>query len=511
MNQVKYPIGLQDFEKIRENGFLYVDKTQLIHQLILGGTYYFLSRPRRFGKSLLLSTLKSIFAGKKQLFKGLWIEDQWDWNQRYSIIHFKFSSLSYHELGLRKALSAEILAIGNTFSINIEAQDLKGQIKNLLEKAAVQHKVVLLIDEYDKPIIDFLEDQKLASENHQILKEFFSVLKDADPQLAFVLITGVSKFSKVSIFSDLNNLNDITLHPQFATLTGITHEELNQYFEPRIQELALQTNTIRDHIKAWYNGYSWDGMHFVYNPFSLLRFMDTGVLTNYWFETGTPTFLVKMVRQAGIYQFNEADFVSLIFLSSFEPENLEYLPLLFQTGYLTFSEVNFTEGWCKLRFPNQEVKASFEQLLLGEFIHRPKEGLPTVLSIRQALLANDIPSVMAQINASFSSIPAELWRGATELHYHALVHLVFNLLGNYLRSEVHSSLGRCDALVETPSHVYAFEFKLDETAALALAQIEEKAYLGPYLTDPRVKVAIGVNFSKEMRKIAQFLTKELSA
>jgi Predicted AAA-ATPase/PD-(D/E)XK nuclease superfamily len=369
---------------------------------------------------------------------------------------------------------------------------------------------VILIDEYDKPIIDFLEDQKQASDNHQILKEFFSVLKDADPQLAFVLITGVSKFSKVSIFSDLNNLNDITLHPQFATLTGITPEELDHYFEPRIQELSSSSAAIRNDIKAWYNGYSWDGIHFVYNPFSLLRFMDTGVLTNYWFETGTPTFLVKMVRQAGIYHFNEADFVSLLFLSSFEPDNLEYLPLLFQTGYLTFAEVNFTEGWCKLRFPNQEVKASFEQLLLGEFIHRPKEGLPTVLSIRQALLTNDIPNVMAQINASFSSIPAELWRGATELHYHALVHLVFNLLSNYLRSEVHSALGRCDAVAETPSHVYAFEFKLDVSAELALAQIEEKAYLAPYLTDPRIKVAVGVNFSKEKRKIEQFLIKEMT-
>jgi hypothetical protein len=511
MASLTYPIGIQDFRKIRKGVYHYVDKTQLIYRLLTQGNYYFLSRPRRFGKSLLLSTIKEIYSGSQDLFQGLWIAEHWDWQRSNPVIHLKFAKSDYQGLGLAQAIANELDKSAEELGLSLSKATFKERFEELLQKTSqTLGRVVLLIDEYDKPIVDYLEEPDQAKANRAVLKQFYSVLKDADPQLELVFITGVSKFSKVSIFSDLNNLNDLTLHPQYSTLLGITPEELEQYFGDVLTQMETKTPDVRSWVRRMYNGYSWDGQHRVYNPFSILNFMSSSSLRNYWFETGTPTFLIELMRKVGRFVWNEDEFVALLDLASFDLEQIDPATILFQTGYLSITEISEPEGWCKLNYPNQEVRASLEQLLLGAYQYRIGSGLPTVLELRQALQKNDLDRVMQVINATFSDIPSDLWKGATELHYHALVHLTFSLLGNYLKSKVNSSLGRCDAIVQTATHVYAFEFKLEQSAAAAIQQIIDKNYLGPYLLDPRPKIAVGVNFSREKRGVAEFDWREVA-
>jgi hypothetical protein len=277
----KYPIGLQDFKEIRTRGYLYVDKTQLIHTLIESGKYYFLSRPRRFGKSLLLSTIKEIFNGDANLFKGLWIADHWNWQQQHPVIHIPFASIGVRTLGLTEAIFKTLRENADRLGIVLTETAIDQQFKELIRKAASKGQVVILIDEYDKPIIDNLDNIPLAQENRSIFKNFYSILKDADQYIRLLLITGVSKFTRVSIFSDLNNLNDITLHPKYATLAGITQKELEDNFSQEITTMAASNPAIAEEIKEWYNGYSWfDGSTTVYNPFSLLSFMESGAFRN---------------------------------------------------------------------------------------------------------------------------------------------------------------------------------------------------------------------------------------
>ena len=287
-----------------------------------------------------------------------------------------------------------------------------------------------------------------------------------------MLITGVSQFTKVSIFSDLNNLSDISIHPAFNALTGITQEELD--------------------------------------PFSLLQYIESGQFDNYWFSTGTPAFLVNLIRQQGQFTLDEGAYTSLSSLAQFDVNHLEFKPMLFQTGYLTLASVNFSEGICKLKYPNKEVKASLEQYLLAAYRHgQVGDALPLVFQLRDTFNDNNIDQVVTIINTLFSTIPSPLWRGATELHYHALIHLSFSLLGTYMQSEVNSSNGRCDALVQTDTYIYALEFKLNKSAAEALQQITDKQYLAPYALSSKRKIAVGINFSSKKKQVADFLVDEI--
>ena len=360
----KLPIGIQTLSEINGGDYIYVDKTKLIAELI-EGKYYFLSRPRRFGKSLLVDTLKQIFLGNKELFKGLWIENQIDW-QPYPVIHIDFNQVSYKDQGLREGLKNMVAQVAGEHQITLASSDLKEQFIQLIKDlyAAYRQPVVMLIDEYDKPIIDYLDNIPQAVENREILKTFYSPVKPLDPYLKFVLITGVSKFSHVSIFSDLNNLNDITTHPRYAQMLGITWEEIETNFSEYLEELHKDYgDETRALIKHWYDGYSWDGRHFVYNPFSVLNLFDKYKFANYWFRTGTPTFLTKLVKTGN---FNVPEFEQLVTTSSvldkFEIENIELAGILFQTGYLTIKK---KEGeYYILGYPNHEVRQSwFEHLL----------------------------------------------------------------------------------------------------------------------------------------------------
>ena len=341
---MKLPIGIQTFERIQKEGFLYIDKTKQIHRVLSQGNYFFLSRPRRFGKSLLLSTMKSLYEGRKDLFEGLWIENNWNWERQMPVIHVQFASQGVRTLGLEKAISSMLTEVGEELDIKLHKKGVDVQFKELIRTAAKQSvtgKVIVLIDEYDKPIIDNLDDIPQANANRDILKRFYSVLKDSDPYLELVFITGVSRFAKTSIFSDLNNLMNLTIHRNAMDLLGITQEEIKTYFSDKIQEIAINENItydqLFDEIRHWYNGYSWNGKVKVYNPFSLLSYFVAEQFQNFWFETGTPTFLVKAMRDEGVYNINET-IVSEANLNSFDYENLSVYTVLFQTGYLTIQE-----------------------------------------------------------------------------------------------------------------------------------------------------------------------------
>jgi hypothetical protein len=504
---MKLPIGIQSFEDIRTQDYLYVDKTENIHRLVSSGKYYFLSRPRRFGKSLLLSTMRALYEGRRALFQGLWIENHWDWERIFPVIHVKFARLKYQNNQLAQAIEDGILLEAQRLGIDLNGHLYKSYFEELLVKAAAQslaQKVVILIDEYDKPIIDFLDEVGQTAINRQILKDFYSVIKDNDQHIELLFITGVSRFAKTSIFSDLNNLINLTLDFEALTLLGITQQEINLYFQHQLELIAKSRNesldVLQNMMQSWYNGYSWDGEHKVYNPFSLLSFIRSGKFDNYWFETGTPTFLVKKMRDLG--QFNiEKIRASSSLLDSYDLENLNPITLLFQTGYLTIQKL-YRQDIYELNYPNQEVKSSFEEKLLDAYAFNQFEaGKTRAIGLVEALEQGDLPQFMRIINATFGSIPAELWQKENEAFYHALIHLLCSLMGAYIQSEVNSANGRLDAKVETDDVIYIFEFKLDRSAEEALQQIKDKGYFQPFLDSPKKRIGVGVNFSKEKKEV----------
>ena len=507
---MKLPIGIQTFSEIREGGFLYVDKTEHIHRIITSGKYYFLARPRRFGKSLLLSTIHELYEGNKRLFSGLWIEDQWNWNDKHPVIHLKFSSQGLKTLGIEKAIFEMLREESTRLNIRLEKQEYDLQLRELIEKAGKNSKVVLLIDEYDKPIIDFLDDLDQARENRQVLKNFYSVLKDSDPFLELVFMTGVSRFAKTSIFSDLNNLSNLTMHRKAWILLGLTQEEVDLYFEFNVQELAAESgmtlNELKAQIRQWYNGYSWNGRDKVYNPFSVLSYFEARQFDNFWFETGTPTFLLKTLRENWDYNIEKME-VSASVLDNYDLEFLNPITILFQTGYLTI-EKELAQGIYTLVYPNKEVRLSMEEKLLTSFSHDSRgSGRAHAYHLSNALRKGSVEDLVKILNAIFSSIPAELWQKENEAFYHALIHLTFSLMGAYIQSEIHSSNGRLDAKVETNDTVYILEFKPDRSAEEAIRQIEEKGYFKPYLTADKKVVGIGINFSKEKKAVENWMVK----
>ncbi|MDZ7898134.1 MAG: AAA family ATPase [Arcicella sp.] len=500
----KYPIGIQSFEKLREGNFLYIDKTPYLHELVNSAGYYFLSRPRRFGKSLFVNTIEALFQGKKDLFKGLFIKDKWNWEETNPVIKISFSNIDHKELGLSKAIKIELrkLAVKNGFELESESNGL--MLRELIETVANKYgKVVVLIDEYDKPIIDYLgEDTAKALENQSILKGFYSILKDADDYLRMVFITGISKFSKVSIFSDLNNLQDLSINDNFAGICGITQQELEVSFSSEIELFD------KEKIKEWYNGYSWDLVTKVYNPFSLLNFFSNdGVFRNYWFATGTPSFLVNLSKERQYIDFEGITLYSEE-LDAYGIEKLELIPLMFQTGYLTLKKQS-EEDYYELDYPNLEVRRSFLNVLVNAYIQdQSNSGAILVNKLKTSLEDGDLEKVQQIINTLFKSIPYTLWQKENEHFYHAIIHLIFKLLGIYIDSEVQTSDGRMDALVRLEKYVYCFEFKLDESAEKALEQIEKKEYLTPYLHQNKKCIGIGVNFSKEEKKVKEFVWRE---
>ncbi len=503
----KLPIGIQDFSELRTGGYLYVDKTKDIHNLVTSGKYYFLSRPRRFGKSLLVSTMKELFSGNRELFQGLWIEDQWDWSETNPVLHIPFSSLDYKINGLYEELQQYIQDAAREHEIELRPDSLKNQFEELLRKLATkENRVVLLIDEYDKPLIDYLgKEIEQAKENREILKNFYSIIKDSDPHLRLVFITGVSKFSKVSIFSDLNNLNDITLHKRYSTMLGYTQEELEANFAEHIKALAEEEglSNVLPKIKEWYNGYSWDARNFVYNPFSILLLFDNLRFANHWFKTATPTFLIDLIRKQEFYEL-DGMLVGDSMFDSFDLENLQLAALLFQTGYLTIKHYDRDRMLYTLGYPNFEVRKSMLEYLIDVFSKLPHpEVRAYVYEVADALRKKDLKKVEEIFNILLRSLPYQLYEERERL-YHIIIHLFFKYMALDVHSEVNTSRGRADALVELEDKIYCFEFKYNQSPEEALAQIKEKGYLDKYQSSGKELIAVGVNFSPEKREVEEF-------
>ncbi|SEA66334.1 PD-(D/E)XK nuclease superfamily protein [Arachidicoccus rhizosphaerae] len=504
----KYPIGIQSFREIRQGGYVYIDKTKIIHRLVETGKYYFLSRPRRFGKSLLVDTIEELFTGSKELFEGLWIHDKWDWTQTNPVIHFDFSSIGVNTGGLEAAIYGALEDNAGRLGVTLTKKGYDLQFKELIEKASAKGQVVILIDEYDKPIIDFLEEPEEVDANRSVMKSFYSILKGSDKHIRLLLITGVSQFSQVSIFSDLNNLRNITLSQQYGDIVGITQTELETAFAPEITELSKTNPDIVAQIKDWYNGYTWNLKTWAYNPFSLLNFMAEPVFRNYWYATGTPTFLFKLLKKMALYDIESIEMGSLE-LSDFNVEKPSPGALLFQTGYLTLKSISPDGDVFELGFPNREVKASLLDGLLSTYRETyPVGSIANVAKIKTALRNGDIGGLISQLNSLVTTIPYDHWNAGTESIFTVVTFLAFKLAGIDVHTEVHSAKGRCDVLAMTERYIYVIELKLDGTAEEALQQIKDKGYLQPYVADTRKKLAVGITFSSEKREVSQYQVAE---
>jgi len=505
------PLGQQDFRGIIEGDFLYVDKTKYIFQL-LNNRYYFLSRPRRFGKSLLINTLKEIFSGSKELFKNLWIYDKIDW-QVHPVIQISFSSIGHKVIGLEKAIHNMLNELATKNNIKLLNEDYPNKFKELIEKLSEKGKVVLLIDEYDKPIIDYIEDIPQADENREILKNFYSIIKDSDKYLRFFFVTGVSKFSRVSIFSDLNNLNDITIHDDYAQLTGISQQELldnfGDYIDVLQRKLSKYFPNIVEQIKREYLGYSWDGFSFVYNPFTLLNLFDKKNFGDYWFQTGTPTFLMKLIKEGNYTTFDlENKKVFLTMFEKYEINDISLISLLFQTGYLTIKKVDIRKGALTLGFPNREVERSFSIHLLASL----NGGKITttnslLLEMTEAMEQNRIDGFMKLLNTLFKGISYTIAQNE-ESYYHSIFYLVVKMLGFNIESEILTIDGRIDAVLFTENVIYVIEFKTGNTKK-AITQIREKGYHLKYTNDKRPIQLFGIDFDLDKKCVASYVVENV--
>jgi len=510
MNKRRLPIGIQTFRKIRQEDCYYVDKTPYIRRLLDEGTHYFLSRPRRFGKSLFLDTLKEVFEGNEPLFAGLYIHDRWDWSVRHPVLRLSFGSGNFKEPGyVATNLMAQLDAVERRTHVASDYATGPERFAHLLEALHDQagQPVVVLIDEYDKPILDALEVPEVARANRDFLRGLYAVIKDCDAHVRFTFITGVSKFSKVSLFSGLNNLTDITLDPRYSAICGYTDADLDAVFAPEL--LGLD----RDQIRAWYNGYSWLGDEKVYNPFDILLLFDKRKFGAYWFETGTPTFLIEMLFQRRVSSLALGEMESTDeLLSAFDVDAIATEALLFQTGYLTITDAEDLGGEVlyRLGYPNREVWQSLNRSLLRYLVRDATRQLANSVRLYRLLQANDFAGLETLFHAFFASIPYEWYTNNDIAHYEGYYASVFYSyfagLGLDIAVEDSSSHGRLDMAVLFNSRVYLFEFKVVEmaSAGAALAQLKARRYADKYRALGQPIYLIAVEFSKDTRNLAAF-------
>ena len=511
----KLPIGIQTFEKIREGNYVYVDKTEWVWRMASLETPFFLSRPRRFGKSLLLSTFEAYFKGRKDLFKGLAIERlEQDWIE-YPVIHLDLNAKKF-DTGedLIRLVDRQLLVYEAIYGSSDADETIDDRLFTLLRLICEQtgKRVVVLVDEYDKPLLQSFDNDKLQEEYRLMLKAFYGVLKSADRYLRFVFLTGVTKFSQVSVFSDLNQLNDISMDWQFATLCGITREELATNFVPEIEAFGKKNNwsfvEVVERMERNYDGYHFhqDGVG-VFNPFSVLNAFNKLELESYWFQTGTPTFLVSLLRKSNydlrlLIDGIEAPAASF---TEYRVNTNNPIPLIYQSGYLTIKDYDREFRNYLLEFPNEEVKYGFINFLVPYYTSISKEEQSFYIGkFVQELRTKDIDAFLSRLQAFFADFPYEL-NDKTERHYQVVFYLVFKLMGQFTEAEVRSARGRADAVVKTPKYIYVFEFKLNGTAEEAIWQIDEKGYLVPYQADGRKLIKVGVEFSAIERNISRWL------
>ncbi|MEA1917937.1 MAG: AAA family ATPase [Campylobacterota bacterium] len=508
MNLKKLPIGIQTFSEIINKNYLYIDKTNIAYNLITKESkYIFLSRPRRFGKSLFLDTLHNIFEGNRELFKGLGIYDKWDWKTKYPVIKISFSG----DLRSGDALKTNILSIlkSNQKRLGIECEDTNSVgmcLKELIELAYEKHnqQVVVLIDEYDKAILDNLDQMEVAQENREIIKGLYSVLKESDPFLKFVFLTGVSKFSKASIFSGLNMMEDISLNRHYGNICGYTQNDVQTSFLPYLTDVDLEK------VKVWYNGYNFLKDD-VYNPFDLLLFIKNEyIFDNYWFSTGTPTFLIKLIEKNNYFLPKLSNLtVDKKLLDSFDIDNLDLEVILYQAGYLTIDEMIQTRRGrieYKLKLPNEEVRASFSDIVIDGLTKQKTEKLRFQDNIYDALIDNDLDLLKSSLKSMFASIPYNNYTKNDIQHfegfYASIIYVYLQSLGLEIIGEDVTNKGRIDLTVFIENSIYIIEFKVGDTDALE--QIKAKDYASKYLNENNDIYLVGINFDEKEKNISSF-------
>ena len=513
MSEKLYPIGIQNFESLRKDGYLYVDKTALIYQLAKRGRYYFLNRPRRFGKSLLISTLEAYFQGKRELFQGLAMEElEKEWLQ-HPILHLDLNIEKYdsiESLGniLNNALTRWEKIYGDEPSEASFSLRFAGIIRRAHELTG--QRVVILVDEYDKPMLQAINNEELQREFRNTLKPFYGALKTMDGDIKFALLTGVTKFGKVSVFSDLNNLNDISMDKQYVSLCGMTEEEIHCYFEDDLRRLATAQDMTYEETCARLKE-AYDGYHFrqnsegIYNPFSVLNTFAKQEFGSYWFETGTPTYLVELLKQNhyNLEQMSHEETNSEVLNSVYADESP--IPVIYQSGYLTIKDYDPRFGNYILGFPNREVEEGFIKFLLPFYTNVNKVESPfEIQQFTREIESGQPDAFLRRLQSFFADTPYELIRDL-EVHYQNVLFIVFRLVGFYVKAEYHTSEGRVDLVLQTDRYIYVMEFKLEGSAEEALQQIEAKHYARPFEADSRQLFKIGINFDNNTRNIERWI------
>lgn len=513
MNRL-YPVGIQNFEDLRSRGYIYVDKTLLLYNLVQTGKYYFLSRPRRFGKSLMISTLEAYFLGKRELFKGLAMESlEKDWTV-HPVLHMDLNTEKYDtEASLENKLELTLKQWEAEYGYNPDEYSVATRFEGVIRRAAKKmgQKVVILIDEYDKPMLQAITNPELQTKFRNTLKAFYGALKSCDGSIHFAMLTGVTKFSKVSVFSDLNNLRDISMVNQYAEICGISDGELHQYFDEDIHSLADKLSI--DYTKACgLLKENYDGYHFcynsvgMYNPFSLLSTFANMQIGSYWFETGTPTYLVELMKLHH-YPVEEIEHIvtSGPVLDSIDAASTDPVPVIYQSGYLTIKDYNAEFENYTLGFPNREVEQGFLRFLLPHYASvsiskSPYEIQCFVGEVRKG----DVDGFLSRLQTFFDDTPYELARDR-EVHYQNILYIVFKLMGFHTEVEYRTSRGRVDLVLKTSDYIYVMEFKLNGTAEEAMQQIEEKGYASAFASDSRKVIKVGINFSNATRSIERWV------
>ena len=501
----KLPIGIQDFKKLVEGDYIYVDKTKFIYELASSSTPYFISRPRRFGKSLTVSTFFYLFKGEKELFEGTYIYDKWEWKE-YPVIKISMTEInSTDAYSVERTLLLKLERIYEEYGLKVRTDDIVVRFSDLVYELSKREKVVILIDEYDKPILDHIMEPEIAKKVREILRLFYSTIKDLDPYLRFVFITGISKFTKAGIFSSLNNLNDITIDREYSQMMGYTQEELERYFEGYINKVSEELRATRDEllekIKHYYNGFSFDGENFVYNPFSILNFFSKRRFDNYWFESGAPSFLVEYIRENKV-KIDDiiGEYVNSYDLTTYEIENAPPSIFFVQSGYLTFKDRNEKKGYL-LDFPNKEVKDSFSKLImLGTYGLENKIVNDIRDNIIDGLEARDFGKVFEELKRLFTMIPYNLF-GDSESYYHSVILTLLYACGLDVKAEEVTNLGRSDIVLEYGEDVYVIELK-KATVEECIRQIKEKGYYEKYVG--RKVNLVGIAIDEEKRNLGEY-------
>ena len=509
-----YPVGIQNFEKLRKEGYFYVDKTALIYRLVTTGSYYFLSRPRRFGKSLLISTLEAYFQGKRELFDGLAVASlEKEWKQ-HPVLHLDLNTQNYSSVSaLEDILNEALSGWEDMYGANDVEIGFARRFAGIIRRAAATtgERVVILVDEYDKPLLQTIGNPELQEEYKKILKSFYGALKSEDGYIRFALLTGVTKFGKVSVFSDLNNLMDISMREEYTDICGVSEAELLRDFDEDIRALAMNNGQTYGQACAQLKE-DYDGYHFcpdspgIYNPFSLLNTFSAKRYGSYWFETGTPTYLVELLKMHSysLYRLANEKTTSKV-LDSIDSASRNPVGVIYQSGYLTIKGYIPEARIFELGFPNREVEEGFLDFLLPYYtpLEESESGF-AIWEFIQDVKAGNVDGFMERLQSFLSDCPYELARDI-ELHYQNVLFIVFRLAGLYTRVEYRTSRGRIDMVVQTADYVYVMEFKLDGSAEQAMQQIEEKQYALPFAKDSRKVYRIGVNFSSETRNIDKWI------